>query len=190
MAICVCSPCQVLSQVHTLSKHRWICTVYFGISVVWYPVLCQSHGSPIFILSASLCKYISLSTQEMECKHRNCAKETICKKLVGDSHHGFTEGKSCLANLVVFYNRITALIDERRPTDIIYLDLCESFGTVLHSIFKLVFKLESHGFEGHLVDKKVSGWMHSKGWGQQLDVETKTIDLWCFLRVSRETSTL
>lgn len=89
---------------------------------------------------------------------RTVQKETICKKMVGDSHHDdFTEVKSCLENLVAFYNRITALTDERRPTDIIYLDLCKPFGTVPHRIFKLVFKLEICGSDGHLVDKKVSG---------------------------------
>lgn len=47
-----------------------------------------------------------------------CKRKQYVKKMFDDSHHGFTEGKSGLANLVVFYNRITALIDERRPTDI------------------------------------------------------------------------
>jgi len=64
------------------------------------------------------------------------------KKAICDSKHGLIKGKSCLTDLVAFYDALNALVDKRRVTDIICLGFSKAFDTVPHDI--LVSKLETH----------------------------------------------
>lgn len=66
------------------------------------------------------------------------------KEVINDNQAGFTKGKSYLMNLMVFLNGVTPLVDKGRITDDIYLDLCKTFGSVLHKI--CISKYERHGF--------------------------------------------
>lgn len=57
------------------------------------------------------------------------------KKVIRNSHHRLTKGKSCLTNLITFCDEMTSLIDEGRSVDIVYLDFSNAFDTVSHNIY-------------------------------------------------------
>ena len=38
------------------------------------------------------------------------------------SQHGFMNGRSCLTNLISFYDKVTRLVDEGKAVDVVYLD--------------------------------------------------------------------
>ncbi|GAB0181864.1 mitochondrial enolase superfamily member 1 [Grus japonensis] len=87
-----------------------------------------------------------LSTGEdygaVECAHQAGA---------GQPGDGFMKGRSCLTNLIAFYDQVTHLVDEGKAVDVIYLD----FRKVSHGI--RLEKLVAHG-----VDRCTLHWV--KNW--------------------------
>ncbi|GAB0209629.1 mitochondrial enolase superfamily member 1 [Grus japonensis] len=79
------------------------------------------------------------------------------------SQHGFMKGRSCLNNLISFYDKVTHLVDEGKAVDVVYLDFSKAFDTISHSI--LLEKMAAHGLDGHMLH-----WV--KNW---LDVQAQRV---------------
>ena len=69
-------------------------------------------------------------------------------KLTTENQHGFLCNKSCLTNLLDFFNDVYASWDVQEPYDVIYLDFQKAFDKVPHK--RLMLKLRAHGIEEHL----------------------------------------
>ncbi|GAB0204012.1 mitochondrial enolase superfamily member 1 [Grus japonensis] len=76
--------------------------------------------------------------------------------VIGHSQHGFVRGRACLTNLVSFYDKVTHLVDQGKPVDVIFLDFSKAFDTVSHSI--LLDKMSSIQFDKNIV-QWVSNWL-------------------------------
>ena len=72
-------------------------------------------------------------------------KQVEEKNVIRSSQHGFTKGKSCLTNLIAFYDGMNGWVDEGRAVDVVYLDFSKAFNTVSHNI--LLGKLRKCGLD-------------------------------------------
>ncbi|CAM4502351.1 unnamed protein product [Lepidochelys kempii] len=84
------------------------------------------------------------------------------KKVLRNSQHGFTKGKSCLTNLIAFYDEITGFVDERKAVDV-FLDFSKAFDMVSHSI--LVSKLKKYGLDEWTI-RRIESWLDC--WDQRV----------------------
>ncbi|GAB0204912.1 mitochondrial enolase superfamily member 1 [Grus japonensis] len=72
------------------------------------------------------------------------------KVVTGGGQHGFTKGKSCLTNLIAFYDGMTGWVDEETAVDVVYLDFSKAFDTISHNI--LIDEMTGFEDEGRVVD--------------------------------------
>ena len=68
--------------------------------------------------------------------------------LIKDSQHGFRQKRSCLSNLLTFYNELFTEFDNTRSLDIVFLDFQKTFHKVPHA--KLLLKIKELGITGKL----------------------------------------
>ena len=73
-------------------------------------------------------------------------------RLINDSQHGFTKGKSCATNLIQFFDKVSESMDEGVPIDIFHLDFSKAFDKVPHE--RLLEKVRAKG-----VGVELLGWL-------------------------------
>ncbi|KAJ7413300.1 RNA-directed DNA polymerase from mobile element jockey-like protein [Willisornis vidua] len=81
------------------------------------------------------------------------------KKVIRSSQHGFTKGKSCLSNLIAFYDETRTWMDEERAVDIVYLKFSKAFNAVSQNI--LIGKLKKCGLSEWTV-RWTEKWLKSR----------------------------
>lgn len=91
--------------------------------------------------------------------------------LIRSSQHGFTSGKSCLSNLLEFFEVVTKQLDKGEAVDLIYLDFAKAFDKVPH--YRLFKKLEAHGLGGNVL-KWITGWLSNRR--QKVCIEGESSD--------------
>jgi len=67
------------------------------------------------------------------------------KKVIRSTDYGFIKGKSCLTNLMSFYEEMTDLINKARAVDVVHLHFSKAFDTVSPKI--LIEKLMKYGLD-------------------------------------------
>ena len=80
-------------------------------------------------------------------------------KLINPSQHGFTKGRSCATNLLEFLEKVTKVVDEGKPLDVIFLDFAKAFDKVPTK--RLLKKLYAHGVRGKLL-KWIADWLTNR----------------------------
>ena len=79
--------------------------------------------------------------------------------LIEESQHGFRNGRSCLTNLLEFYDEMMDCLDRGDPVDVIYLDFSKAFDTVPHK--RLMVKVKGHNIEGD-IEKWITAWLSGR----------------------------
>ena len=74
----------------------------------------------------------------------------IKHRSINPSQHGFLNERSCLTNLLCFFEEITKWVDEGSSVDVIYLDFQKAFDNVPHQ--RLILKLKSHGMGSSIIN--------------------------------------
>ena len=122
----------------------------------------EANVSPIFKKGSKSdpANYRPVSLTSICCKiMESIIKDAIVdhldiNKLINGSQHGFMKNKSCLTNLLEFFEVISCAVDQVNAVDLIYLDFAKAFDKVPK--LRLLEKLKKHGISG-----KVWTWINS-----------------------------
>ena len=95
-------------------------------------------------LTSVVCKLLEISIID------HMVKFLVKHKLINTSQHGFLKARSCLTNLLCFFEDITKWVDDGSPVDVVYLDFQTAFDKVPYQ--RLLFKLKAHGIGNDVIN--------------------------------------
>ena len=116
-----------------------------------------AHVTPVFKKgSRSLAEnYRPISLTSIVCK---ILESMLCTavtahlnqySLLKSSQHGFVTHRSCLTNLLQYFETLSNLLDQGHSVDAFYLDFSKAFDRVPHQ--RLLSKLKAHGITGPIL---------------------------------------
>ena len=95
-------------------------------------------------LTSVVCKLLETLIRD------HMAEFLVKHKLINTSQHGFLKARSCLTNLLCFFEEITKWVDDGSPVDVVYLDFQKAFDKVPHQ--RLILKLKAHGIGNDVIN--------------------------------------
>jgi ribonuclease P/MRP protein subunit RPP40 len=105
--------------------------------------------------------YRPVSLTNIACKvMERVIKDSMVEYLEGNNvtsktQHGFRPGRSCVTNMIEFFDQVTKWTDDGESVDIAYFDFSKAFDKVCHE--RMIIKVEAAGITG-----KVKEWL--KDW--------------------------
>jgi hypothetical protein len=96
---------------------------------------------------------VSLTSQVGKVFEKIIKKELVAylegNELIRETQHGFRKNRSCLTNLLHFFEAVAEEVDRGEPVDVLYFDFRKAFDRVSHE--RLLLKLKAIGVEGRLL---------------------------------------
>ena len=89
----------------------------------------------------------------------NIYKHLDKQGLIRNSQHGFMPGRSCLTNLLEFFEEVTREIDEGKAVDVVYMDFSKAFDKVPHG--RLVKKVQLLGINAGIA-RWIQQWLNGR----------------------------
>ena len=71
-------------------------------------------------------------------------------ELICETQHGFRKNRSCLTNMLDFFEAVAGEVDRGEPVDVLYFDFRKAFDRVPHQ--RLLLKMNALGIDGRLLD--------------------------------------
>ena len=95
-------------------------------------------------LTSVLCKLLETLIRD------HMVEYLVKHNLINTSQHGFLKARSCLTNLICFFEEITKWVDDGSLVDVVYLDFQKAFDKVSHQ--RLLLKLKAHGIGNDVIN--------------------------------------